>query len=165
MDRPIAGESLTTEPGNAAYERPPQVNDMETALAMHLEKLHNEEAMEGILHFLELGENVQTLVEGITRSAVMAGIHSIDISLQVAPFIHEAIVQVADELGVEYDEGFGDDDTEAKTYSMARQKAMKSVKSKAPAGPAEDPAEEAPQEEEQPEEQQEPSKGLMQRRA
>ena len=105
FDRPIAGESLTKEPGNAPYERPPEIADPEDALIVHLQNLNNPEAMEDLVNFVEIGMDVQTLVEGILRSAVMEGIHTIDVSLLIAPTIHEFITTTLDAVGIPYDSG------------------------------------------------------------
>ena len=61
---PIPGQSLTTEPKNAAYERAPEVTDPIKALDVHLDNLNKPEAMEDALYFLELGIDLVTLVEG-----------------------------------------------------------------------------------------------------
>ena len=52
-DRPIPGQSLTTEPKNAPYENPPEITDPDEALMVHLDHLNNEEAAEDILDFIE----------------------------------------------------------------------------------------------------------------
>ena len=106
FERPIPGQSLTTTPKNVPYERPPEITDPELAIQVHLTKLTDVEAMEEAMFHLEMGMDVVSLTEGILRSAVMAGVHSVDVSLIVAPVIHEYIKSVADELGVEYEEGF-----------------------------------------------------------
>lgn len=106
FDRPIPGQSLTTPPRNAPYERPPEVVDPEQALQIHLDRLTDPDRMEDAMFFLEAGVDMVTLVEGILRSAVMEGVHTIDVSLIIAPVIHEYIKSTADLLGVEYDEGF-----------------------------------------------------------
>ena len=108
FDRPIPGQSLTTPPKNAPYERPPEVVDPEQALQIHLDRLTNADRMEDAMFFLEMGVDMVTLVEGILRSAVMEGIHTVDVSLIIAPVIHEYIKSTADLLGVEYNEGFED---------------------------------------------------------
>ena len=108
FNRPVPGQSLTSTPKGAPYERPPEINDPMEALEMHLDNLDNPKAIKEAMFFLEMGVDVVTLVEGITRNAVMEGIHSIDISLIVAPVIHEYLKGYADSLDVKYDEGFGD---------------------------------------------------------
>lgn len=103
---PIPGQSLTDTPKNAPYENPPQITNPEEAIQAYMTKLSNPDAMEEIMFLLELGMDIVSLVEGITRSGVMSGVHSVDMSLIVAPVVHELIKQTADSLDVEYDEGF-----------------------------------------------------------
>lgn len=110
FDAPIPGQSLTTTPRNAPYERPPEITDPDEALAVHLTRLNNADSLEDAMYILEIGVDIQTLVEGITRSAVMAGLHSVDVSLIVQPVIHEFIKQAADALGVDYTTGFEEED-------------------------------------------------------
>jgi len=118
FDRPIPGQSLTTTPRNAPYERPPEVVDPEQALQIHLDRLTDPDRMEDAMYFLEIGVDVVTLVEGILRGAVMGGIHTVDVSLIIAPVIHEYIKSTADALGVEYEEGFDNKDArQQRTYS------------------------------------------------
>jgi len=126
FERPIPGQSLTTEPKSQPYERPPEVTDPIEALDLHLENLLEEGAMEDALHFLEFGLDLVTLVEGILRSAVMEGTHSIDTSIIIAPVIHEFIKGYADEAGIDYEEGFEDEsDKRRLSYRRDIQKAKK----------------------------------------
>ena len=126
---PIPGQSLTTEPKNAAYERPPEVFDPLEALDAHLNNLSKPEAMEDALYFLELGLDLVTLVEGIVRSAVIEGIHSIDVSLIIAPVIHEHIKAAATKAGINFDEGFDNPDRdEAVQYERDTMRAKKMLK-------------------------------------
>lgn len=108
FERPIPGQSLTTTPKNAAYERPPEIVDPEIAIQAHLIRMSDPDVMESALFHLEMGLDLVSLTEGILRSAVMEGIHSIDLSLIVAPVLHEYIKSTADALGIEYEEGFED---------------------------------------------------------
>ena len=106
FDRPIPGQSLTTPSKSAPYERLPDVTDPREALELHLDNLMKEGAMDDVLFFLEEGLDLVTLVEGIVRSAVMEGIHSIDISLIIAPVLHEFIKGAALRAGIDFEEGF-----------------------------------------------------------
>jgi hypothetical protein len=105
FDRPLPGQSLTSEPKGQAYERPPETVSPKEALEIHIENLSTEEAIEDITHFISMGLDVKSLTEAILRSAVAEGIHSIDISLIIAPVLHEFIKGRLDALGLEYDEG------------------------------------------------------------
>ena len=91
FERPIPGQSLTAEPKSQAFERPPEITDPIEALDAHMDNLAREGAMEDALYFLEFGIDLVTLVQGILRGAVMEGIHSIDVSLIIAPVLHEHI--------------------------------------------------------------------------
>tara|TARA_R100000808_G_scaffold24852_1_gene58765 strand:+ start:1120 stop:1656 length:537 start_codon:yes stop_codon:yes gene_type:complete len=127
FDRPIPGQSLTTTPKSAPYERPPEISDPRQALEAHLDNLMKEDAMEDALFFLEEGLDLVTLVEGMLRGAVMEGIHSIDISLIIAPALHEFIKGAALSADIKFEEGFEDKKAKkAITYSrnVARAKRM-----------------------------------------
>ena len=112
FDAPIPGQSLTSEPRGAPYERPPEITDMTEALDYHLNNLDNPKAVKEAMFFLEMGMDLSSLVEGITRGAVLEGIHSIDVSLGIQPVIHEYIKGYADALEIDYEEGFGMDKEE-----------------------------------------------------
>jgi len=114
------GFSLTQKPGNAPFERPPEIVDPMEATKMHVEKLNDPERMEAILDVLEMGVDIKTVVQGVTRHAVMEGIHTVDVSLLVAPVLHELIKGNADALGVEYKEGFEKDAKEEELMSYKR---------------------------------------------
>ena len=125
FNRAIPGQSLTTPPKSAPYERPPQISDPLEAIDYHLEQLDDPKAVEELMFFLELGIDLSTLVEGVARKAVLDGIHSIDISLSIAPLIHEYIKGYADAMDIDYNEGFEDEEqdrkmSEARTELLAR---------------------------------------------
>jgi len=112
FDGPIPGESLTQEPKKFAWERPPEFVDPEDALMFYLDKIMNAKTMGKIMDSLELGVPIRKLVEGIVRTGVSEGLHTIDVSLLVAPAIHETIRGVAEDLEVEYEEGLVDKEAE-----------------------------------------------------
>lgn len=151
---PIPGQSLTTPPKNMPYERPPEITDPEEALQEHLLRLTDPDKMEATLTLLESGVDLVTLTEGIVRNGVMNGIHSIDISLIVAPAIHEFIKSYADELGIQYEEGF-ENQAEKKRFKKAKINSL--VKQKLSEKPK-------PEIKEKEETQIRPKKGLMSRK-
>ena len=126
FNRPIPGQSLTATPGNAPYEKPPEITDVGEAIEIHLDRLKNQETMEGVLFFLEMGVDLQTLVEGILRSAVMIGKHSIDISILAGPVLHEFIRGTAMASGIDFDEGI--EDKEGKKIQTYARNKMRSSK-------------------------------------
>lgn len=104
----IPGQSLTAEPKNAPYENPPELNTAEDAIMWHLNRLQEDDKMKALLDTLELGLDVVTITEGLLRGAVLGGMHSIDISLVIAPVIHEYITATADKVGIDFEEGLPD---------------------------------------------------------
>ena len=122
-NRPIPGQSLTDKPGNAPWERPPEMVDPEEALMYHIDRLTDEERMGNIRFLLEYGYDIQTLVSGILRAGVMEGKHSIDVSLIVAPVLHEYIKGNAEAMGIDYKEGF-EDEGEKKKLAYRRNKLL-----------------------------------------
>ena len=121
FDRVPPGYSLTQEPKGTPFQNPPEINDPEEAAMYHLDKMNDAQAFEDIGFFLEEGVPIPTLVQGITRGGVMAGIHSIDVSLIISPVLHEFIKDVGDVLGIDYDEGLED------PKARARQKYRRDV--------------------------------------
>lgn len=123
FDGPIPGESLTRAPKQFAWERPPEYVDPEDVLMFYLDKIMNVDTMEQLMDALEMGLPLSKLVQGILRTGVSEGIHTIDAGILVAPAIHEAIKGVAEDIGIEYEEGL--EDIEAKKASKAIRKKLK----------------------------------------
>lgn len=123
----IPGQSLTAEPKNAPYENPPEMVTEDDAVMWHLERLSEPDRMEALVDMLELGIDVVTLTEGLLRGAVMEGRHSIDLSLIIAPIIHEFIVRTAEKVGVDFEEGIPDDSEQREDirYTINENKARK----------------------------------------
>jgi len=113
LKAPIPGQSLTDEPKNYPWENPPEITDPEEAIAMHMSKFNDPEVIDNMLDLLDVGFPVRALAESILTASVAAGWHSIDVSLIVAPFIHEHIISMANESGISYVEGFEKDEEAA----------------------------------------------------
>lgn len=155
---PIPGQSLTDAPGSRPWERPPELNDPEEVMQMYLDKMSNAKMMQNIQDMLELGTDVKTLTEGILRMGVSEGVHSIDVSMIVAPVVHEFIKNVGDSAGIEYEEGFVNKKEEAKQRkAVERAKAKRWAKKALQVDPEEMEKPEEPVVEEEP-------KGFMSRR-
>tara|TARA_B100000780_G_C20932199_1_gene371616 strand:- start:212 stop:745 length:534 start_codon:yes stop_codon:yes gene_type:complete len=108
---PIPGQSLTSEPKNSSWENPPEITEPEEALLWHLEQFDKPKKVEAVAGLVGLGLDIVTMTEGLLRSAVAEGRHSIDVSLIIAPVIHEFLKGLADATGMDYDEGLEDDDS------------------------------------------------------
>tara|TARA_R110001606_G_scaffold371361_2_gene528124 strand:- start:33 stop:545 length:513 start_codon:yes stop_codon:yes gene_type:complete len=166
FERPIPGQSLTAESKSQAFERPPEITDPIEALDIHIDNLSKDGAMEDVLYFLEFGVDLVTLVQGVLRSAVMEGIHSIDVSLIIAPVLHEHIKGFAEAAKLDYDEGFENEEgKKALSYKrdVARAKQMlKKLKEEESEAPTPEPME-TPEPELEMQEQEPVKTGLMAR--
>jgi len=103
---PIPGESLTKESKSVPWEQPPKTSDPETALNAHLDRLTKSGLIDDALKLMELGFPIKAMTESILTGAVMHGMHSIDVSLIIAPAIQEYLVSMAKEAGIDYVTGF-----------------------------------------------------------
>ena len=161
----IPGQSLTAEPKNAPYENPPEMNTEEGAVMWHLERLLEDDRLESLSDTLELGVDVVSLTEGLLRGAVLDGIHSIDISLVIAPVIHEFIASTAVKLGLDFEEGLPDDSKERTNikYQINSRKARKMLDELDLEGDTDDVVEEENTQEELPMDMPKVSIGLMAR--
>lgn len=111
----IPGQSLTDEPKNFAWERPPEITDPDKAIAYHIDYLSNPEVVESTLFILASGLPVKNFVDTILTNAVGNGIHSIDVSMIIKPVLEEAVVLTAMEADIKFLEEF--DNSKAKDAS------------------------------------------------
>lgn len=100
----IPGASLTTELGSRPWEKPARFPDPEDALVHYMDVLLRPEQMIQMVEILENGFPASALVNGIALVGVMNGLHSIDTSVIIAPALHQLIVGVAKEMGVDVTE-------------------------------------------------------------
>lgn len=162
---PIPGQSLTNEPRSAPWERPPETVDPDEAIVHHLTRVKDPEVLDKILDGVEAGFPVALITELMLTGAVAKGIHSIDISLMIAPVVHDYIVEVLESEEVTFKEFFTEDGDEDAQDTIALAGAIKGMQ--ASSGDLEEPEEDMPEESEEmamEEPQGEPRPGLMSRR-
>tara|TARA_R110000824_G_scaffold9045_4_gene40896 strand:- start:1969 stop:2481 length:513 start_codon:yes stop_codon:yes gene_type:complete len=161
---PIPGQSLTKEPGNAPYERPPEISDPEQALMGYISYLNDPKVLEGMVGLLDTeGYDVITLVEGLLRGGVAEGYHSIDVSLSIKKPIVNFVTKIMDATGIDYkvgDEEKDNDDDFMDDIDFMDDDAMDQVDFEEEEI-EEEPLQEEPLEEEPLEDR--PTKGLMER--
>jgi len=164
---PIPGQSLTSEPRSYAWENPPEYSTPEDALMWHLENLDDPKKTEAMISLMGLGLDITTMTEGILRGAVADGRHTIDVSMIIAPVIHEYIVGVAEAANIEYNEGFEEDELDLDNMKsiINKQQASKILEEVSEGEEIDlpDAPEEMMMEQEQPVEEEKPM-GLMSRR-
>ena len=157
MDGPIPGQSLTGEPRNAPWERPPETENPEEAIKHHLTRIGKPKVMNSILDAVDQEFPVSVITEIMLSGAVSQGIHSVDLSLMIAPVVHEYITELLESEGVEFNEFFPESDDTNVRKSIAVSQAISGLGKGAPKALEEEPevAEEMPEEE--------PKRGLMSR--
>ena len=128
FDAPIPGQSLTSTPKNAPWERPPETADPDEAIVHHLTRLGQPKMIDSILDGVGGGMPVSFMTDLLLTGAVSQGIHSIDISMMIAPVIHDYITNLLEEEGVEFDEFFPEDDDEDVRKSIALSGAISGLK-------------------------------------
>ena len=99
---PIPGQSLTDEPKNYPWERPPEINDPREAIKFHIDGINRPEALDNIIEMLQIGVPVNALAETALTTAQMEGIHSVDVSLIIGDVIKEELISIAEEAGIDY---------------------------------------------------------------
>lgn len=171
---PIPGQSLTKPPGNAPYERPPEITDPEQALMGYINYLNDPKVLQGIMGLLETGFDLTTLVEGLLRGGVAEGYHSIDTSLVITKPLISFLVKIADATGIDYKVGNPELDGEEEDLSQFEDLSLDELDLDVSGQSidqvmSEEPLEEQPleeesvQEEPMVEEEGPPKKGLMER--
>lgn len=99
---PIPGQSLTDEPKNYPWERPPEITDPREAIKFHIDGINKPEALDNIIEMLQLGIPVNALSKTALTTAQMEGIHSVDVSLIIGDVIKEELISIAEEAGIDY---------------------------------------------------------------
>lgn len=124
LDAPIPGQGLTAPLGGRPWQRPPQFNTADAALAFYLDRISGERQVSQMLDVLELGVPVDSLVNMMTLGGVMEGLHSADVKSIIEPALAEAVASIAEEAGVEYkllsDEVGDDEPTQAEVALIAQ---------------------------------------------
>lgn len=124
FEAPIPGQSLTDIPKNAPWENPPELNTVEEATKMYIEKLANQDVIDDLAAIAELGVPLKPIVESIYMQGVMRGMHTIDVGLLVAPVLVSFLKQAIESQGVTVKETGDDPEARAKEAEMRRFKAL-----------------------------------------
>jgi hypothetical protein len=100
LSAPIPGQSLTDTPKNYPWENPPEMADYEEATKYYINRLADQDVMDDLAVIFEGGMPIAPFVESVTTMGVMEGLHSVDVSLIVAPILHAFIKAAMLEYGI-----------------------------------------------------------------
>jgi len=109
IDAPIPGMGMTHELGARPWQNAYQFTTIEEALDFYIPRLSSEEVRRKLFDVLEMGIPVTSVANSMQLSAVMEGKHSVDVGMLVIPILMEFIMLMADEVGIEYDDGMKKD--------------------------------------------------------
>ena len=154
FDAPIPGMALTHELGARPWQSPSQFSTVDEAIDFYMGRMATEEYMEQAVEVMEMGVPVTTIANTMQMAGVMEGKHNIDVGMLVIPLIMEMLMLIAENAGIEYDDGLSDereDKTSDARIDMVRREMQERI-ADVEEEPEEQPAAEEP-------------KGLMARRA
>lgn len=84
FSQPIPGQSFTTEPGNFAYEQPPQFTKLSDITDYMFDRITSPSVQRDILRLLDAGVPVASLLEPILLHGVNKGKFNIDAAMLAA---------------------------------------------------------------------------------
>lgn len=125
---PIPGQSLTNEPKNFPWERPPEIVDPREAIKFHIDGINKPEALDNIIEMLQIGVPLNALAETAMTTAQMEGIHSVDVSLIIKDVVKEELISIAEEAGIDY--VTGDEPSEADVKEKEEQEVLALLRKK-----------------------------------
>ena len=155
LDAPVSGMSLTHELGARPWQSPSQFSTVDEAIDFYMGRMATEEYMEQAVEVMNMGVPVTTIANSMQMTGVMEGKHNIDVGMLVIPLIMEMLMLIAENAGIEYDDGLSDEreqQTSDARIDMVRREMQERIDDDEEKEPEEQPAAEEP-------------KGLMARRA
>lgn len=122
FDRPIPGQSLTTEPGSVPWERPSVHSDPLDALEMYMEQLSDETVVDDVMDMVDIGIPIRVVAGVMLSKGVMDGMHTVDTKVLLMPILTAQIKSLADVIGLDYKltmDDYADKDAAAKKKRMS----------------------------------------------
>jgi hypothetical protein len=120
FDRPIPGQSLTTEPRNNPWEQPAEMSDVNDIAKFYIEKLANPDVLDDLAAMAQAGVPITPIVEGTYLQGVMRGLHTLDAALVVAPVMHMFLKMSFKEMGIDAKDSTDDPQARASQAEMNR---------------------------------------------
>ena len=91
---------MTAEVGGRPWQNPPQYTTVEEALEFYIPRLTSEDVYDALLDSMELGIPLTTMADSMQSTAVMQGLHTIDVGILAMPVIIEMLAFIGDEAGI-----------------------------------------------------------------
>ena len=94
FDAAIPGQSLTNEPGNAAWEHPAQFADVDSAMEFVMKKLTNQNMNEQILLMLKNKIPVEAITRLVVFGGFVEGKWTVDVATLITPLVMQLIAAI-----------------------------------------------------------------------
>ena len=107
---PVAGANYTSDTRNYPWHRPPDISDYDEGVDYIITKLKEPEQHELVFSLIELDFTITTIVSTILMQGIARGKFPIDLAILIAGPIARYISIIADDSGLKYDMGLGDED-------------------------------------------------------
>ena len=101
FDRPIPGQSLTAEPGNAPWEKPSKFSDPLDALEMYIERLADDEVLNDVIDLIDAGAPLDSISGAMLSTGVLRGMHTVDVKILLRPLLTAHINSLAEAIGID----------------------------------------------------------------
>jgi hypothetical protein len=102
LHQPIPGISLTGAPGNAPWEQPPKHTSLDEVVDYYSDRLVDEDMIGNVIDVIKRDVPLLTIAEGMIRTGIMEGMHTIDAGMLVKPVLVELMIALAEIYGIKY---------------------------------------------------------------
>lgn len=102
LHQPIPGISLTGAPGNAPWEQPPKYVSLDEVVDYYSDRLVDEDMIANVIDVIKRDVPLLTIAEGMIRTGIMEGMHTIDAGMLVKPILVELMIALAEIYGIKY---------------------------------------------------------------
>jgi hypothetical protein len=98
FDRPVPGQSLTGEPNKWAWEKPPQITNVDEALVFVMDKLQNSpQTQKNYDKIITMGMPIESITNTIALGGFIEGLWSVDVLELLKPPLMASLMLYAEE--------------------------------------------------------------------
>ena len=110
FDAPIAGANYAADTRNYPWHRPPDLVNYDEGVDYLIQKMNEPQELELVYALLDIDAHISTIVSSLLMQGISRGKFSIDLAVLMAGPIARYIGILADEQGIKYNMGVGDED-------------------------------------------------------
>ena len=97
----IQGQSLTANPGQFPYEKPPLTSNPENALNSLVEHIQTPAAKKTIINLLEAGLTAETIASALVLGGVSEGLYDVNVAELIKAPLIMYLVEIGDDEGID----------------------------------------------------------------